>query len=119
MTWSIVARDPATGAFGVAGDDSCDRSSYRFHPDTGVFTASSYPRPVPGVPKERNLHGISFAVANFTGLDDPYEAPESPEVECRTHVDGVEACVNQILQKIEAALDLPPVSLQPRVAALA
>lgn len=58
-------------------------------------------------------------IANFTGLDDPYEAPESPEVECRTHVDGVEACVNQILQKIEAALDLPPVSLQPRVAALA
>jgi adenylylsulfate kinase len=58
-------------------------------------------------------------IANFTGLDDPYEAPESPDVECRTHVDGVEACVHQILQKIEAALDLPPVLLQPRAAALA
>ena len=30
--------------------------------------ASPYPRPIPGVPVERNLHGISFAVANATGL---------------------------------------------------
>lgn len=29
--------------------------------------ASIYPRPIPGVPKEKNLHGISFAVANVTG----------------------------------------------------
>jgi hypothetical protein len=29
---------------------------------------SGYPRPVPGVPPERNLKGISFAVANVTGL---------------------------------------------------
>ena len=30
--------------------------------------ASPYPRPVPGVPPERNLKGISFAVANMTGF---------------------------------------------------
>jgi subtilisin family serine protease len=30
--------------------------------------ASGYPRPIPGVPAERNLKGISFAVANATGL---------------------------------------------------
>lgn len=30
--------------------------------------ASGYPRPIPGVPPERNLKGISFAVANATGL---------------------------------------------------
>jgi subtilisin family serine protease len=30
--------------------------------------ASIYPRPIPGVPRERNLHGISFAVANVTGM---------------------------------------------------
>jgi len=29
--------------------------------------ASPYPRPIPGVPVEQNLHGISFAVANATG----------------------------------------------------
>jgi len=58
-------------------------------------------------------------IANFTGLDDPYETPESPEVECRTHVDGVEACVEQILRRIALALTLPSGLLEPRIAALA
>ena len=30
--------------------------------------ASGFPRPIPGVPPERNLKGLSFAVANATGL---------------------------------------------------
>jgi len=30
--------------------------------------ASGYPRPIPGVPPERNVKGQSFAVANATGL---------------------------------------------------
>lgn len=33
-----------------------------------VFHASGFPRPIPGVPPERNLKGLSFAVANVTGL---------------------------------------------------
>lgn len=32
------------------------------------FVASGLPRPIPGVPPERNLKGLSFAVANVTGL---------------------------------------------------
>jgi subtilisin family serine protease len=32
------------------------------------FKASAYPRPIPGVPRERNVSGISFAVANVTGF---------------------------------------------------
>jgi len=32
-----------------------------------VSHASGYPRPIPGVPPERNLQGLSFAVANVTG----------------------------------------------------
>jgi len=32
-----------------------------------VYRASGYPRPIPGVPPEQNLKGISFAVANVTG----------------------------------------------------
>jgi subtilisin family serine protease len=32
------------------------------------FAASPFPRPIPGVPPERNLSGISFAVANTTGF---------------------------------------------------
>ena len=32
-----------------------------------VCYASGYPRPIPGVPPEQNLKGLSFAVANATG----------------------------------------------------
>jgi len=32
------------------------------------FLASGYPRPLPGMPLTKNLSGISFAVANMTGL---------------------------------------------------
>ena len=32
-----------------------------------ICHASGYPRPIPGVPPERNLKGLSFAVANATG----------------------------------------------------
>ena len=36
-------------------------------PEAPVFRACGYPRPIPGVDPERNLKGLSFAVANVTG----------------------------------------------------
>ncbi len=36
--------------------------------DAVSFLASGYPRPIPGVPPEKNLKGLSFAVANVSGL---------------------------------------------------
>jgi hypothetical protein len=54
------------GVIGVAADPACPCDSFRYQ--EGIFYASPYPRPIPGVPVERNLQGISFAVANMTGL---------------------------------------------------
>jgi hypothetical protein len=59
------------GVVAVALDWDCPRDACRF-----VLTdarrldasASGYPRPIPGVPPERNLRGLSFAVANACGL---------------------------------------------------
>jgi subtilisin family serine protease len=34
----------------------------------GLVYASGYPRPIPGVEQRRNLHGISFATAQVSGL---------------------------------------------------
>jgi hypothetical protein len=51
---------------GVSPDEDCPRDEYRYR--DGVYYASPYPRSIPGVPVERNLHGASFAVANMTGL---------------------------------------------------
>src|SRR5262249_7859557 len=55
---------------GVESDWELDRDSYsiRNGEDDLVFVASAYPREIPGVPRERNLKGISFAVANMTGF---------------------------------------------------
>jgi subtilisin family serine protease len=36
--------------------------------DRLVVSASGYPRDIPGVPREKNLKGLSFAVANATGF---------------------------------------------------
>ncbi len=59
------------GALPVALDWECPRDQYRIEtlPDgRRLYRASGYPRPIPGIPPERNLRGISFAVANVTGL---------------------------------------------------
>jgi len=51
-------------------DWTCPRDEFRVANVEGVtvFRASGFPRPIPGVPPERNLTGISFAVANVTGF---------------------------------------------------
>ncbi len=60
------------GAVGVTGSTDVERDELQIANDieTGCshLVASIYPRPIPGVPRERNLHGISFAVANATGF---------------------------------------------------
>jgi subtilisin family serine protease len=55
---------------GVDLDWDCPRDAYRYAAiaNETTFRASGYPRPVPGVPPARNLHGISFAVANMSGF---------------------------------------------------
>ena len=58
------------GVIGVAPDQDCPRNRYRVaRVNSGmVYLASPYPRTAPGIPVERNLNGISFAVANMTGF---------------------------------------------------
>ncbi|MDE2944638.1 MAG: S8 family serine peptidase [Gemmatimonadota bacterium] len=58
------------GALGVCLDWDLPRHSVRVGRRDGrrVLYASGYPRPIPGVPPTSNLNGISFAVANATGI---------------------------------------------------
>src|SRR5262249_31413931 len=58
------------GAIPVGLDWDCPRDRFfvRNTPRGDVFYTSGYPRPLPGVPRDRNLNGISFAVANMTGF---------------------------------------------------
>lgn len=58
------------GVVPVQLDWSCPREEYRVIERGGrrVVAAAGYPRDIPNVPRERNLKGISFAVANATGF---------------------------------------------------
>lgn len=70
----VSARDALPGSLpGVIGaslDWDCPRESYSCIETAGEaeFGASGYPRSIPGVPREHNLSGASFAVANLTGF---------------------------------------------------
>ncbi len=58
------------GVIGVGLDWDCPRETYhsRTTPAGLEWCTSGYPRDLPGMPRERNLHGVSFAVANITGF---------------------------------------------------
>lgn len=59
------------GVLGVRLDWECPRGEILLDQEADgrrVAAASGYPRPIPGVAPERNLKGISFAVANVTGV---------------------------------------------------
>ncbi|MGQ0539182.1 MAG: subtilisin-like serine protease QhpE [Gemmatimonadaceae bacterium] len=58
------------GVAAVRLDWNCAREEVWIERAEGFLrlTASGYPRPIPGVSRERNLAGISFAVANATAF---------------------------------------------------
>lgn len=58
------------GVINVGTDWDCPRQTYRceFVDGQPVFLTSPFPRPIPGVSPRDNLHGVSFSVANMTGI---------------------------------------------------
>ena len=67
VTWLPGTMD---GVLAVGLDWDCPRDEYRMIEREGraIVLASGYPRDIPGVPRERNLKGLSFAVANVSGF---------------------------------------------------
>ena len=58
------------GVIPAALDWTCPRDEYRLITQRGAraIATSGYPRDIPNVPRDRNLKGISFAVANASGF---------------------------------------------------
>lgn len=54
------------GVASVVANPTLERDELEI--DERGFVAAPYPRPIPGVPRERNLSGVSFAVANVSGF---------------------------------------------------
>ncbi len=65
---------------------------------------------------ERDVKGmykkaIAGEIPNFTGISDPFEAPQNPDIHLRTDQTTVEECAQAILDKLEALGYIP--TLQP------
>jgi adenylylsulfate kinase len=55
--------------------------------------------------EQRDVKGLykkarAGEIKQFTGIDDPYEPPLDPEVECRTDQESLEECVARVLAKL-------------------
>lgn len=55
--------------------------------------------------EQRDVKGLykkarAGEIKNFTGVDDPYEPPFNPDVECRTDLETVEESVSKVLAKL-------------------
>lgn len=53
-------------------------------------------------PKGLYQQAIEGKIKNFTGISDPYEAPDSPELELRTAECSAEQCAAQVLSYLTA-----------------
>lgn len=56
--------------------------------------------------EERDVKGLykrarSGEIKAFTGISDPYEPPENPEIECRTDKEELSESVAKVLQKLQ------------------
>jgi adenylylsulfate kinase len=63
--------------------------------------------------ESRDVKGLyqrarSGEIKGFTGIDDPYEPPANPEVECRTDLEELEESVAKVWQKLVALGYLAP-----------
>jgi adenylylsulfate kinase len=71
----------------------------------GNFVEVYVNAPLP-VCEGRDVKGLykrarSGEIKAFTGIDDPYESPLNPEVECRTDLETLEESVAKVWQKLE------------------
>lgn len=53
-------------------------------------------------------------IKNFTGIDDPYEPPLNPEVECRTDLETLEESIAKVLAGLENLGYLPAATVSSR-----
>lgn len=52
-------------------------------------------------PKGLYKRALAGEIKNFTGVDDPYEPPESPDVHLDTAGTSIEFCVEQVIAALE------------------
>ena len=90
------------GVLGVVEEAECPPLEYRVHRDErGLrFGASPYPRAIPGVPQERNLHGVSFATGALSAQVARFWRQRGPQADWPAFLEQELACPgNQMLRQ--------------------
>lgn len=62
--------------------------------------------------KELYKKARSGKIQGFTGIDDPYEPPESPEVICNTATESVQESAKKVVATVLAYLAPPPLNIR-------
>jgi adenylylsulfate kinase len=62
--------------------------------------------------EDRDVKGLykrarSGEIKGFTGIDDPYEPPVNPEIECRTDLEDLDESVNKVFKRLQELNYLP------------
>lgn len=60
--------------------------------------------------EQRDVKGLYAKARNgeiksFTGIDSPFEGPESPELELKTNIDSIEECHNQLVEFVLSKIE--------------
>jgi len=84
-----------------------DRDNVRqLHEEAGMPFIEIYLDVPLSVAEDRDPKGLykkarAGEIKNFTGIDDPYEVPENPEIVLKSHEMSLEEEVNALLQELE------------------
>jgi adenylylsulfate kinase len=62
--------------------------------------------------EQRDVKGLyrrarAGQLPNFTGVDDPYEAPLAPDLECRTHIESIDQSADKVMELVLASTRSP------------
>ena len=67
--------------------------------------------------EDRDVKGLykrarAGEIKGFTGIDDPYEPPANPEIECRTDLEELSQSVTKVLDKLNELGYLPEIAVE-------
>ena len=68
-----------------------------------IFVDTAIEEAIKRDPKGLYKRALAGEIKNFTGIDQPYEAPEAPELRLDTDALSVEAAADQVIAMLEAS----------------
>ena len=103
---SLLARNGVVAIVAAISPYKQTRSEVRQMTDTFIEVHVKAPLEICEQRDVKGLYAQARAgkILNFTGVDDPYEEPEAPEVLCQTDQEDIDTSVAKVLQYLETLI---------------